>query len=197
MSAAKHMDEGLLAQAIAGDSQAFEQLITPLQQPMYGYALGLCGDPHLAEDLCQEAFIKGYRGISTFAGNAALGTWLYRILHNTWLDQVKKRRRQALDMAAPNLEVDGVSPLFSDEAVARYQAQMRGADASESLGEALATLSPSLRSVLVLREVNGLSYSEIASVTGLAAGTVKSRISRGRRALRRFLSSRSGGGEPS
>jgi RNA polymerase sigma-70 factor (ECF subfamily) len=190
MDSAKHLDIDLLARAIAGDAQAFEQLITPLQQPMYGYALGLCGDPHLAEDLCQEAFIKGYRGISEFAGNAALGTWLYRILHNTWLDQLKKRRRQALDMATPNLDVDGVSPLFSDEAVARYQAQVRGADARDSLGEALASLSPTLRSVLVLREVNGLSYGEIASVTGLAVGTVKSRISRGRRTLRQFLVSR-------
>ncbi len=179
----------LLRLAAQGDAGAFEQLLLPLQRPMYGYAVRLCGDAHLAEDLCQDAFIKAFRAIGSFTGKSALSTWMYRILHNTWLDYVKKSTRQAIDLsdAAPEGDYEE-APQISREAVFRYFEQMRGESARELVEEALAALSPALRDVVILRDIKGCAYDEIVEITGLAIGTVKSRIARGRARLREVLS---------
>ncbi|MBI5136084.1 MAG: RNA polymerase sigma factor [Nitrospirae bacterium] len=171
-----------------GRAEAYESLIGPLQRPLYGYALRLCGDPHVAEDLCQEALIKGFRSIGTFTGNSAFSTWLHRILHNTWLDHVKKSGRQAVDLADTAPEGDFEEPpAIAQEALFRYYERVRGETAREAVAEALARLNPALREVVVLRDIQGDSYEEIAEITGLAVGTVKSRIARGREQLRQFL----------
>ena len=179
----------LLDLATQGDAVAFEQLLLPLQRPMYGYAVRLCGDAHLAEDLCQDAFIKAFRAIGSFTGKSALSTWMYRILHNTWLDYVKKCSRQAIDLsdAAPEGDYEE-PPQIAREAVFRYFERMRGESARELVEEALTVLSPPLREMIILRDIKGCAYDEIVDITGLAIGTVKSRIARGRARLREVLS---------
>jgi RNA polymerase sigma-70 factor (ECF subfamily) len=172
--------------ARAGDPDAFERLVGPCQRPLYAYALRLTSDPHLAEDLCQEALLKGYRSIAGFTGNSALATWLYRILHNTWLDHVRKGGRET-SFEEPEDGAMEEPAVLSREALVRFQEQTRGADLKETLDRALAGLSPAMREVVVLRDVQGHAYDEIAEITGTPVGTIKSRLARAREQLRRLL----------
>jgi RNA polymerase sigma-70 factor (ECF subfamily) len=180
-------ETALVAAAKGGDADAYGRLVAVCQRPLFAYALRLTADPHLAEDLCQEALLKGYRAIGGFSGGSALSTWLYRILHNTWLDHVRREGRSA--PLADGAEDDGEDPpVLAREAVARFHDDTRGADLRERLEKALAAVSPVFREVVVLRDVQGHAYDEIAEITGTAVGTVKSRLARAREQLRALLS---------
>jgi RNA polymerase sigma-70 factor (ECF subfamily) len=185
-------ERDLLDAARAGDPDAFERLIAPCQRPLYAYALRLTGDPHLAEDLCQDALLKGYRAIGGFTGNSALATWLYRILHNTWLDHVKKSGRETY-LEDGGDETAEEPPVLAREALVRFQEGLRDGELKERLAEALARLPPAMRDVVVLRDVQGHAYDEIAEITGTAVGTVKSRLARAREQLRRVLTGAAAG----
>jgi len=172
--------------ARAGDPDAFERVIGPCQRPLYAYALRLTADPHLAEDLCQEALLKGFRSIGGFTGNSALATWLYRILHNTWLDHVRKGGRET-SFEEPEDGTFDEPAVLSREAFDRFQEATRDADLKERLARALEELSPAMREVVVLRDVQGHAYDEIAEITRTPVGTIKSRLARAREQLRRLL----------
>jgi RNA polymerase sigma-70 factor (ECF subfamily) len=176
----------LLEAARAGDPDAYGTLIGPCQRPLYAYALRLTGDPHLAEDLCQDALLKGFRAIGNFGGNAALATWLYRILHNTWLDHVRRAGRETSYEEAAD-EAAEEPPVLTREAVTRFQERTRDDDLRERLAAALNELPPAMREVVVLRDVQGHAYDEIAEITGNPVGTIKSRLARAREQLRRLL----------
>ncbi|MFQ5509595.1 MAG: RNA polymerase sigma factor [Leptospirillia bacterium] len=172
----------LAERASGGDAEAFESLIAPYLKRAYGYAMRLCGDPHLSEDLCQDAFIKAFRKVDSFAGNSAFSTWLFRILHTTFLDHVKRRR-----VAEAPLGDDGEPPEAAVDAVARFQEQTRKTEREEWLAEGIARLPPEFATMVVLRDIQGFSYREIADITGEPVGTVKSRLARGRERLRQIL----------
>jgi RNA polymerase sigma-70 factor, ECF subfamily len=191
MDAPEGMDRAteaaLVEAARGGDAEAYGRLVGVCQRPLFAYALRLTADPHLAEDLCQEALLKGYRAIGGFSGGSALSTWLYRILHNTWLDHVRRAGRTA--SLGESEEDDGEDPpVLAREAVARFQDETRGAALRERLERALGEISPVFREVVVLRDVQGHAYEEIAEITGTPVGTVKSRLARAREQLRALLS---------
>lgn len=180
-------EAALVKAAQGGDAEAYGRLVAACQRPLYACALRLTADPHLAEDLCQEALLKGYRAIGGFAGGSALATWLYRILHNTWLDHVRREGRTA--SLGESEEDDGEDPpVLAREAVTRFQDETRGADLRARLERALGEISPIFREVVILRDVQGHAYEEIAEITGIAVGTVKSRLARAREQLRALLS---------
>jgi len=195
MDAAQGMDKraeaALVEAARGGDAEAYGRLVAVCQRPLFAYALRLTADPHLAEDLCQEALLKGYRAIGGFTGASALSTWLYRILHNTWLDHVRRDGRSAPLGDAEQDEGED-PPVLAREAVARFHDETRGADLRERLEKALGAVSPIFREVVVLRDVQGYAYEEIAEITGTAVGTVKSRLNRAREQLRALLSEEEG-----
>ncbi len=180
----------LVRAAVAGDAEAFETLIEPLQRPLYGYALRLCGNVHLAEDLSQDTFIKAYRSLSSFSGQSRLSTWLHRILRNTWIDHIKSSKRQALDLREadqdPDMMLEEPSHMTA-EAVVRFSEMSRQAEMQDRLSEALQHLPPKLREVLVLRDIEGCSYDEMADLIDVAVGTIKSRLARARDRLRSQL----------
>jgi len=179
-------ERALLDAARGGDPDAYGALIGPCQRPLYAYALRLTGDPHLAEDLCQDALLKGFRAIGGFSGNAALATWLYRILHNTWLDHVRRAGRETgYEEAGEDAAEE--PPVLTREAVARFEERTREEGVRERLADALAELPPAMREVVVLRDVQGHSYEEIAEITANPVGTIKSRLARAREQLRRLL----------
>jgi RNA polymerase sigma-70 factor (ECF subfamily) len=174
---------GLIARACEGDAQAFEQLIAQHQSMIYTFAFGFTGDPERAKDLAQEALVKVYRSLASFRFQAAFSTWLFAIVRNVYLDHHKSRgarqrqREEPLDEAA--LE------LLRDEATA--EDQLLAAESRQVLLEALRRLPVAFREVVMMADVQGLDYDQIAGALGVPIGTVKSRLARGRQALRQLL----------
>ncbi|MCP3957224.1 MAG: sigma-70 family RNA polymerase sigma factor [bacterium] len=176
-------DAELVEQVLAGSSEAFRQLVERFQRPVLSVIARMVGDPALAEDLAQEAFIKAYRALGSFDPRRKLASWLFKIAHNTTIDHLRRGRPETvpLEPAGPDDEESWeVLAASEDEGPQRRaeQAQLvRGLDA------ALGRLAPRYREILLLRFQQGLAYHEIAEVTGLAMGTVKVHLHRARKLL--------------
>ncbi len=175
-------DQQLVDQARRGDQTAFRALVEKYQRKVFAVALGIVRDSDDAKDLCQEAFLRAYRGLDRFDGDAQFFTWIYRIVHNLAIDHLRKQR-------APALPLEGTERVIAAEDHVDINPLRKLA--SRRLGEriqaALATLTPAHRSVLVLREIEGLSYKEIAEVMECSIGTVMSRLFHARKNLQREL----------
>jgi len=177
-------DEVLIQRSQQGDIAAFEALIGKHQQRVYSIAYRLMGNHHDASDLAQEALIKVYRSISKFRGEAAFSTWLYHVVSNVCRDELRRRSRH------PVSSLD--EPLRTEEgSIEREVADPRCGPAdlaeetefSEFIQGLIDGLTPEYKIVIVMRELMGFSYEEIASQLEISLGTVKSRISRARRIL--------------
>ena len=165
-----------------GDQAAFGQLVIKYQKRVYALTVRMCPTPELAEEAAQETFLSAWQGLPFFRGDSAFSTWLYRLASNACVDLLRKEGRHqgpSLDDEAVSAEVPDTRP--TPEAAAE-QKELRA-----QIEAGLRTLSPEHREVLILREIQQLSYDEIADALSLDLGTVKSRISRGRRQLRNFL----------
>ncbi len=161
------------------DPRDFAALTAPLHGRLYQAARVLCGDPVEAEDLAQEALVRGLRAFHRFDHDAALYPWLLRILRNTYLDEVRSARARRLTLPAvpPDPADPGAGP---EEALEAEQAAAR-------VHRALATLPPDQALVVTLVDLQGLGYGEAAQALGLPVGTVRSRLSRARDRLRHAL----------
>jgi RNA polymerase sigma-70 factor, ECF subfamily len=168
-------DGPLVKRAQKGDRWAFEQLVDRHQHRLFTLAARLLGSPHEAADAVQEAFIRAWLGLPSFRHGARFSTWLYRICLNAIHDQRTKRQTASLDEVAEPIDL-------RDQFVAH--------ELSAALQEALGALEEEYRGAVVLYDVLGCSYAEIAELTGVAEGTVKSRIFRGRKRLAEFLGTR-------
>jgi RNA polymerase sigma-70 factor, ECF subfamily len=164
-------DQPLVRRAQRGDRFAFEQLVDRHQHRLFTLAARTLGSRTDAEDAVQDALLRAWRNIGSFRGGALFSTWLYRICVNAAHDQ---RTRRTADPVEP---VESADPRdrFADE------------ELSGELQRALAALDETQREVVVLYDVLGSSYAEIAEITGVAEGTVKSRLFRGRAELARLL----------
>lgn len=185
-----HTDEHLVEQFLQGSTAAFEELVIRYEQKVFQLAYRLSGNADDASDLAQESFIKVYRYLGQWKGQAAFSTWLYRIVTNTFLDDVRKRKRRplvaiSLDATIPTEEGEVVREFPSTDADPEQEYLQR--ELQQVVQTALAELAPEYRVVLTLRDIQGHTYEEIAQITKLNLGTVKSRISRGRTALREKL----------
>jgi RNA polymerase sigma-70 factor, ECF subfamily len=185
-------DQALISALQRADAQAYETLIQRFQAPVYNLAWRLLDDPSDAGDVVQEVFLKVFRNVDSFRGDSSLRTWIYRIAvnesHNRrrWLFR-HRRGETGIDDAFPG-DDNREAPLV-DAGETPFDFTMNR-EAQSLLEEGLAAISPSFRSALVLREIEELSYEEIAHILDVSLGTVKSRIVRGRDALRRYLASR-------
>ena len=179
-------DARLVARAREGDREAFSELVRRYHERIFNTVYALVGDRDDADDLTQEVFLKAYRSLSGFRGQSRFYTWLYRIGVNRCLDWMKSRnRRRDLSLEREGWDgfedpVGGTRPEASDARVQRGELQT-------ILKRALETLAPEYRSAVVLREIDGLAYEEIACVLGCSVGTVKSRLFRARMKLRGVL----------
>lgn len=183
------MDEGwLIKQAQKGDNKAFELLIDEHFKKIYNIAYRLSGNEADASDMTQEVLIKIFRHIGTFNGNSKFSTWVYRVATNTCLDELKKiRRRNAYSLDA---EIDTgdseVAVQVRDESsspdIAAEQKEL-----SATVGKAIKRLSPDHSAVVILRDIQGMSYEEVAKILNCSVGTVKSRLNRGRAQLKKIL----------
>lgn len=189
--AAKELDRALVARSQAGDRAAFGQLLRRYEKRVFSVANAIMRNPEDARDVAQEAFWKAHNAIGTFDGQAQFFTWMYRITVNLAIDHLRKRRGQRVefDDARANGEDDGADPtglsprrLGFDPHRALEDQELRG-----QLERSLAQLSPAHRTVLVLREVEGLAYQEMADVVGCSIGTIMSRLFHARKRMQALL----------
>ncbi|OGO52453.1 MAG: hypothetical protein A2148_02770 [Chloroflexi bacterium RBG_16_68_14] len=185
------MDEAeLIERSRRGDLGAFNALVVAYQDRVYNLCLRMLGSPQAAEDASQEAFLSAYRNVAQMRG-PSVRSWLFRIASNTCIDELRRRRRQPqLSLERPAPGGDSERPLeVADPAAGPEQLALRG-ELGEALQGELLRLPPDQRLAVVLCDVEGLSYDEIAASMGSSIGTVKSRISRGRARLREALRAR-------
>lgn len=182
----------LVRRASAGDPAAMEQLLIKAQEVAYRFSLLVCGHPHDAEDVMQDALIKTYRHVGSIKDPSAFRTWLFRTVRNTCLMKRRKRvdepaRVESLDAPAP-AGTDG-GHLSRDVASAGKGPDELAMNAwlGQRLRRALATLPPAYRMIVLLREMEGLSTREVAKVSGMSEDNVKTRLHRARIMLREAL----------
>ncbi len=177
--------KALVKLAKSGDMQAFETLIIKHEKIVYNIALRMFGASEDVKDISQEVFLKVYRNLQQFDEKSAFSTWVYRIAMNTCIDEMRKRKNKQTYSLEEELEdTDGsYQKQFADNEETPEQTMMRKEAQSEIL-QALETLSAEHRMAIVLRDIRGFSYEEIADMTDTTLGTVKSRISRARLQLK-------------
>ncbi len=174
---------------MAGDASAFEALVSRYKDMVYTMCCYLLGDAHEAEDLSQEVFIKVFRSLEGFRHESSFSTWLHVITLNTCRNRLTSlpfRIKKKMVSLIRNDEEGGLFPDIPDKAplangeLIRHERMVR-------VRKAIAELSPDHKEVIVLRDIEGLSYEEIAEATGKDLGTVKSRIARARRQIKERL----------
>ena len=176
-------DQELVQRAIAGELEAFNELVGLYQDYLFALVVRVVNDRDSAADAVQEAFFSCYRNLGRFRGDS-FRSWLTRIALNAATDILRYRKRRPAD-PYPEWEDDSWQPPAGEEASPERQA-MRN-NAARVLSQALAQVTPDQRAAIVLYDVEGYDYQEIAEMTGVSLGTVKSRIHRGRLALRDLL----------
>jgi len=171
-----------------GDKEACAICVREHSTNVYNLALKLMGDPVAAEDVLQETFLSAFKAVPRFEGKAQLSTWLYRIAHNAALMRLRKRQVQTISLDEPVENEEGLPEPreFADWSEDPEQVLLSG-EMRRAMDEAIASLSETLKSVFVLRDVNGLSTAQTAAVLGLSEEAVKSRLLRARLALRERL----------
>lgn len=182
-TAPEELDELTLARARRGDEAACRALVLRYQRPVFALLGRLCArrDPSLVEDLAQETFLRAFRALPGWdpSGSARLSTWVLTIATRLALDELRRHRPDAAPLEEAGRRV--AAPEATD-------ARATGRDVAAAIQRALETLSPDFQAAFLLREVHDLDYAEIARVLDVDVGTVKSRLSRARLALRSALS---------
>lgn len=175
----------LVKKAKQGDLHAFEELILKHEKIVYNVALRMMSHSEDARDISQEVFLKAYRNIKNFDERSQFSTWLYRITANTCIDEMRKRKGKQSFSLEEELENEegSMRRQIADEGETPEESLLRQEQKSEIL-QALDSLSPEHKTAVILRDIKGLSYEEIAELLELSLGTVKSRISRGRSQLK-------------
>ena len=177
----------IVQKVLRGDVNAFETLVLAYEKNVYNIALRMTGNSEDASDMTQEAFIKAYNSLHSFRGDSKFSVWIYRIATNVCLDFLRsKSRRPSVSLSVEDNDGDEVQLDVADESQSPELLLDRQMT-RESVRRGLETLTPEYRQILLLREIQGLSYDEISQALGLEVGTVKSRIFRARKKLCTFL----------
>ena len=183
-------DIALVTRAKAGDAEAFRALVVRHQRKVYAVALGIVKDPDLAWDVAQEAFVRVHQHLPEFKGESAFGTWVMRIGHHLAIDVIRKERsasREAIDdVREQDIEEAAEGVLSTASGVSPQQGALRR-ELLEKIQGALAQIPPAHREILVLREVEGLSYEELAERLRIPKGTVMSRLFHARKKMQALL----------
>jgi RNA polymerase sigma-70 factor, ECF subfamily len=187
-SAALHVtwtDEELVARSIDGDAESFNQLIRRWEKPIFALAYRVIGREEDARDVCQEAFLRAFRALPGFKGEAKFSSWLYRIALNLCRDWIRRERRMPIATAPEGVDLAE----YADEryAVASVEDLAARAELSRSVEAAMDRLSSEQRTAVILKEYHGMTFQEIADLQGCPLSTVKTRLYQGLSLLRRHL----------
>ena len=184
-------DRVLVRRMKAGDDRAFEELVHLYQNRIFGLMLRMIGNRQEAEDLAQEVFMTVHRAIASYRGDGRFYTWLYRIASNTCKNRIKYLRGRNFHRSVPvedapesQVASEGGPSMALQSQIAGPEAMTEGTRLQTAIQRELALLEPEHRLLIILRDVQGLSYQEILQTTGLQEGTLKSRLHRARVALK-------------
>jgi RNA polymerase sigma-70 factor (ECF subfamily) len=170
-------DSALMSAHVAGDPDAFAELFRRHRDRLWAVALRTTSDPEEAADALQDAMISAFRGASSYRGEAAVTTWLHRVVVNACLDRMRRHR------ARPTVPLPGADPERGQDTLADPRDAIASSELAVELGRALATLPAEQRAAIVLVDVQGYRVDEAAGILEIPAGTVKSRCARGRAKL--------------
>jgi RNA polymerase sigma-70 factor, ECF subfamily len=178
-------DDELVARSRGGDVESFNQLILRWERPIFALAYRVIGREEEARDVCQEAFLRAYRALPGFKGQAKFSSWLYRITLNLCRDWIRKQRRQPVSQLPEDADIDEIAastgPIESiEDLVARREL-------SAVVEDAMTRLPEEQRTAIVLKEYHGMTFQEIADLQGCPLSTVKTRLYQGLSVLRREL----------
>ena len=178
-------DEELVARSRSGDLESFNQLITRWERPIYALAYRVIGQEEDARDVVQETFLRAFRGIGAFKGQAKFSSWLYRIALNLCRDWIRRKRRSPISLVPEDMELEDMAgdsgPSESvEDLVARREL-------SSVVETAMAKLPEEQRTAIILKEYHGMTFQEIADLQGVPLSTVKTRLYQGLSVLRRDL----------
>ncbi len=179
-------DEQLVELVLRGSEDAFRDLVRRYQRPIYALILRMVRDPAEAEELAQDVFIKAYRALDRFDRSKKFSSWLFKIAHNTAIDRLRRKRPITVPLETPEDQADPLTLIADRHAESPSIAVERG-ELAQAFEVALGRLRSAYREVMVLRFQEGMAYEEIAEVTGLPLGTVKTHLHRARRAMAQEL----------
>lgn len=171
---------------LSGQTDEFEKLVAAYEKPVYHIALKMTGNEEDAFDLSQDTFLKAYRSLGSFRGESGFGTWIYRLAANLCIDFLRKQKRRGKIVSLDDTDDYG-RPAELPDLRFEPQSAMEKRELSMQIREGLGKLPPDQKFVLILRDIEGLSYQEIADTLKMELGTVKSRISRARAHLAKLL----------
>lgn len=178
-------DEELVALSIDGDAESFNQLVIRWERPIYALAYRVIGREEEARDIVQETFLRAFRGIGNFRGQAKFSSWVYRIALNLCRDWIRRERRAPI---APTPEGMDVIELAAEQGPAEsIEDLVARHDMSRAVAKAMAHLPDEQRTAIVLKEYHGMTFQEIADLQGCPLSTVKTRLYQGLSVLRRQL----------
>lgn len=182
-------DDKLVAEALRSSQEAYRELYRRYQKKIYSLIASMIGSRSDVDDVVQQTFIRAFRSLESFRGQSSFYTWLYRVALNTTTDY---RRSQSRKLKRETVELDVEKddrPVIQIEAPGSEgpEEQLYRKELAEIIRKAMESLSPEHREVLVLREINGLNYAEIAEIVGIELGTVMSRLFYARRKLAEIL----------
>jgi RNA polymerase sigma-70 factor (ECF subfamily) len=175
-------DEELVARSIGGDADSFNELVVRWERPIYALAYRTIGREDDARDVCQETFLRAFRALPGFRGQAKFSSWLYRIALNLCRDWIRRERRTPV--VQPPEDVDLMAMAAAAESIEDLVARK---DLSRAVERAMTRLPEEQRTAIVLKEYHGLTFQEIADLMGCPLSTVKTRLYQGLSVLRREL----------
>ena len=182
-------DDQLVALAAGGDTDAFNQLVVRWERPIYALAYRVLGHEDDARDVCQEAFLRAFRAIRGFKGQAKFSSWLYRIALNLCRDWIRRERRVTMVAPGGDGEAGPLDALVDPDSLAVEDAVARR-ELGRAVERVMAGLPEEQRTAIVLKEYHGLTFREIADLQGCPLSTVKTRVYQGLAALRGRLERR-------
>jgi RNA polymerase sigma-70 factor (ECF subfamily) len=178
-------DEELVARAMGGDADSFNQLILRWERPIYALAYRVIGREEDARDVCQDTFLRAYRALPGFKGQAKFSSWLYRIALNLCRDWIRRQRRAPVVQLAE--DVDAVELASERGPVESIEDLAARRELSEVVARAMAGLPDEQRTAIILKEYHGMTFQEIADMQGCPLSTVKTRLYQGLAVVRRHL----------
>ena len=181
------VEDILLKGAKEGNEFAFAQIVERYEKRVYQLCYRMTGNPEDAADQTQETFLKAWRGLPSFQGDCALGTWLHRLAVNCCIDYLRREKKRRAQVTSLDASGGEAPPPEQPDSGPGPQEQLEQRERQRAVQRALEKLTLEHRAVLLLRESQGLSYGEIARALGLEEGTVKSRLARARLQLRNVL----------